>query len=175
MKREPREFLPLARWERMVIKEVDNEVLVYDLERDQAHCLNPAAAVIWRLCDGKTTTDRLAIALEKETATRVDETLVWLGLQELRRSHLLEDTVVWPEQMSAPRGMGMSRREAVRRIGFGAALALPLVISITAPTAVQAAVSCSARCKSCSTGSECCSGVCVTDPAGCNPGTRRCA
>ncbi|MBC8032273.1 MAG: PqqD family protein [Pyrinomonadaceae bacterium] len=175
MKREPREFLPLARRERMIIKEVDNELLVYDLQRDQAHCLNPSAAAIWRLCDGKTTPDRLAMSFEKETGNRVDEGVIWLGLQDLRRSHLLEEGVDWPEQMIVAKRMGMSRREAVRRIGLGAAIALPLVISITAPTAVQAAVSCGARCKPCSTGSECCSGVCVTDPAGCNPGTRRCA
>lgn len=171
MKREPQEFLPQARRKGMVIKKVDDEVLVYDLERDKAHCLNLSAAAIWRLCDGKTTTSGLARSLEDETGTRVDERHIWLGLQNLRRSHLLEDAVVWPEQMIATKGI--SRREAVRRIGLGAAVALPLVISITAPTAVQAAVSCGARCKSCGTGSECCSGVCATDPSGCSTG-RRC-
>lgn len=171
MKREPREFLPQARREGMVIKKVDDEVLVYDLERDKAHCLNLSAAAIWRLCDGKTTTAELARSLEDETGTRIDERLVWLGLQDLRRSHLLEDTVVWPEQMITTKGM--SRREAVRRIGLGVAIALPLVISITAPTAVQAAVSCGAKCKTCNTGSECCSGVCTTGVSGCSG--KRCA
>ena len=60
MKREPQEFLPLARRQGIVIKEVDNEVLIYDLERDKAHCLNPSAAAIWRRCDGKTTMPVLA-------------------------------------------------------------------------------------------------------------------
>ncbi len=172
MKQEPQEFLPQARRAGMVIKKVDNEVLVYDLERDKAHCLNLSAAAIWRLCDGKTTTSGLARLLEDETGTRVDESIIWLGLEDLRRNHLLENAAVWPQQMIATKGM--SRREAVRRIGLGAVIALPLVISITAPTAVQAAVSCGAKCKSCGTGSECCSGVCTNNPSGCGAG-RRCA
>ena len=172
MKREPPEFRPQARREGMVIKKVDDEVLVYDLERDKAHCLNLSAAAIWRLCDGKTTTSGLARSLGDETGTKVDERFIWLALQDLRRSHLLEDAGVWPEQMIATKGM--SRREAFRRIGLGAAIALPFVISITAPTPVQAAISCGAKCKSCVTGTDCCSGVCANNPSGC-PAGRRCA
>jgi len=172
MKRAPRDFLPQARREGLVVKEVDNEVLVYDLERDEAHCLNLSAATIWRLCDGKTSTSGLGRALEDKNGARVDERVIWLGLQDLSRNHLLEDATVWPEPMMATKGM--SRREAVRRIGVGAAFALPLVISITAPTPVKAAVSCAAKCKTCSTGSECCSGVCVNPSSGCGAG-KRCA
>jgi hypothetical protein len=171
MKARPHEFLPLARTNGMVIKEVDNEVLVYDLNRDKAHCLNSGAAAIWRLCDGKTTINGIACALGYVADKKTDEKVIWLGLQDLHRNRLLEDSS-WPRIVPPT---NISRREAVRRIGLGAAIGLPLVISITAPTAVQAAVSCGARCKSCSTGSECCSGVCVNDPAGCNPGTKRCA
>lgn len=171
MNREPQEFLPLARRQGMVIKEVDNEVLIYDLERDKAHCLNPSAAAIWRRCDGKTTTPALASSLAEETGTRVDEDLIWLGLQDLDRNHLLESGVSPVEMVVAK---SMTRREAVRRIGLGAAIALPLVISITAPTAVQAAVSCGARCKACGTGAECCTGVCTTTVSGCSTTSRRC-
>jgi len=170
MKRERQEFLPKARTVGMVIKKVDKEVLVYDRERDKAHCLNPSAAAIWRLCDGKTTTSGLARSLEDETGTRVEERLIWLGLQDLRRSHLLEDTVVWPQQMTTSKGM--SRREAVRRMGLGAAI-LPLVISIAAPTAVQAA-SCNPKCGPCGIDAHCCSGVCENSSTGCASG-RRCA
>jgi hypothetical protein len=170
MNYEPLKFQPLARTEGMVIKEVDDEVLVYDLKRDKAHCLNSAAAAVWRLCDGKTSVSEIARALEN-AADKMNENVIWVGLQDLHRNHLLENDS-WPQ---IPLTKNMSRREAIRRIGMGAAIGLPLVISITAPTPVQAAVSCGARCKPCSTGSECCSGVCVTDPSGCNPGTRRCA
>jgi hypothetical protein len=174
MRRPAREFLPQARTENMVIKEVDDEVLVYDLERDKAHCLNSLAATLWCMCDGKTTTTGLANSLQHD-GTNVDEELIWLGLRDLRRNHLLEDAGSWPDQMAASKDIRMSRREAVRRIGLGATIALPLVISIAAPTPVQAAVSCGAKCKPCSTGADCCSGVCVMSPSGCASGTRRCA
>lgn len=169
-----REFLPLARRKRIVIKEVDNEVLVYDLERDEAHCLNPLAAALWRLCDGKTPASSLAISLEKETGTRLNKALIWLSLQDLRRCHLLEEDLVWPPQMRAANHMRMSRREAVRRIGLGAVIALPLVISITAPTAVQAA-SCGSRCHPCNSGSDCCSGVCLANNPNCSGASKKCS
>lgn len=168
-----REDLPKARTKGMVVKEVDDEVLVYDLERDKAHCLNLSAAAIWRLCDGKTSVSELARLLGSETDSVIDTQFILLGLEDLRRNHLLETAQGWVVQATESRGM--SRREAVRRIGLGAAIALPLVISITAPTPVQAAVSCGGKCKPCSTGSECCSGVCVNSPSGCSSGMKRCA
>lgn len=175
MKTDPREVLPLARKEGLVIKEVDDEVLVYDLSRDQAHCLNACAALIWRLCDGKTSVAQLAVAFGREGGTEPDPGVIVLGLKDLRRNHLLENANSNGPAVVRQSIQSMSRREAVRRIGMGAAIALPLVISISAPTPVQAAVSCSARCKPCSSGAECCSGVCIDTPSGCNPGTRRCA
>jgi hypothetical protein len=177
MRAQPQEFLPRARTDGMVIKEVDNEVLVYDLNRDKAHCLNSAAAAIWRLCDGKRTLQELARLLGKQSNSQVDERFIWSGLEGLRRSHLLEESgMAWPDEVIAGKGSRMSRREAIRRIGVGAAISLPLVISISAP-AVEAAASCDARCKPCSSGSECCSGVCTTSVSGCDGGvnTRRCA
>jgi hypothetical protein len=147
------EFLPKARQEKIVIKEIDDEVLVYDCARDKAHCLNPSAAAIWQRCDGQTTVSEIARMLATDSEP-VNESIVWLALSELRRSHLLEEPVRLPQTI-----LGMSRREAVRRIGLGAAIALPLVASITAPTPVQAG-SCKHNNSTCSTGSECCSGVC---------------
>ena len=43
---------PLARKEGLVIQELPVEVLVYDLDRDKAHCLNETAAMVWRKCNG---------------------------------------------------------------------------------------------------------------------------
>ncbi len=164
--------LPMARKEGLVIKEIDDEVLVYDLNRDQAHCLNASAALIWRHCDGKTSISQLAATLGLETGVTADKNVILMGLKDLTRIHLLENDSLrdYPAL-----GTGISRRDAVKRIGLAAGIALPLVISISAPTPVQAAVSCGARCKPCSSGADCCSGVCIDTPSGCNPGTRRCA
>ena len=153
----PLGFLPEARRKGIISKEVDGELLIYDLERDKAHCLNPSAAAIWKLCDGQTTTDQITNSLSKNNSVPVDERVVWLALAEFRRTHLLEES----DQMEpGPKPiLGMSRREAVRRIGLGAAIALPIVISITAPTPAHAA-SLLPQGSPCSTSAECQSSVC---------------
>jgi hypothetical protein len=157
MKRSPREFLPAARRDEIICKEIDGELLVYDCASEKAHCLNESAAAIWKLCDGQTTACEIAESLTRGNGRTVDERLVWLGLDELRRKHLLAEPKKWPQ---AERGRStLSRREAIRRIGLGAAIALPIVVTITAPTPAQAGT-CRAGGQSCGTGSQCCSGVC---------------
>ena len=46
---------PQARTEGLVIKALPDEILVHDLARHRTHCLNGAAAAVWRLCDGRRT------------------------------------------------------------------------------------------------------------------------
>jgi transposase len=194
---EPLGFLPEARRTGVIRKEVDGELLVYDLTRDKAHCLNESAAAIWKRCDARTSIKEIAASLAKEVGATVDERVVWLALADLRRTHLLEeprnenhksakDNVEgtsraglvggeesgvepphskrgqWPQVM-----LGMSRREAVKRIGLGAAIALPVVISITAPTPAQA-LSCVQAGGACSTTPQCCENLmCSTDTNKC--------
>ena len=157
MKSSPPEFLPVARSEEIITKRIDGELLVYNRLRDEAHCLNETAAAIWKRCDGRTTPNEIAELLSKENGSPIDEKLIWLGLDELRRKHLLLETDDQPER-ARPR-LTLSRREAIRRIGLGAAIALPVIVTITAPTPAQAGT-CKHNNVTCSTGSECCSGVC---------------
>lgn len=171
MKTETSSFLPVARREGIISKDVDGELLIYDQARDKAHCLNETAAAIWLNCDGRTSASEISESLASKNGGTVNEGLVWLGLEELRRKHLLEEPAAWPATIKGI--SGMSRREAVRRIGLGAAIALPIVISITAPTPVQAAVSCGKHCDPCSTSADCC-GVCSTSTPGC-VGPSRCS
>ena len=44
---------PVARQEGLVIQEMPDEVLVFDLKTNKAHCLNETAAFVWKACDGK--------------------------------------------------------------------------------------------------------------------------
>ena len=196
MKIEATEFLPLARREALITKEVEGELLVYDVTRDKAHCLNETAAAVWRLCDGRTSVASIgerisgqwAVGSEQSDnggrqpadgsalstqhpALSTSQQIIWLALDQLRRSHLLEEATVAGEKTSWPFAIpglaNMSRREAVRRIGLGAAIALPIVVSITAPTAVEAAVSCKHHCQPCSSPVDCC-GTCSTAVPGCS-------
>ena len=153
-KREPR--APRARKDGLLVQELHGEVLVYDLERDKAHCLNPTAALIWQHCDGQTTITELTGLLENSLNSPADESIIWYTLNQLEKDHLLEDPLAWPAGMER-----ISRRALVRRIGV-AVILLPLITTITAPTALATA-SCGMACgtgNSCPQGCVCCAGVC---------------
>jgi hypothetical protein len=145
---------PLMRQQGLVVDDLPDEVLVYDLDRHQAHCLNRTAAIVWRLCDGQSTPAEIARHLQRELDAPGTEDLVWMALRQLDKLHLLERAASLP-----PRFAGMSRREMIRNLGIAAAVTLPVVTSIVAPTPVQAAT-CRHNNASCTTANDCCSGVC---------------
>jgi len=41
----------------------ERETILYDPQTDSIHVLNPAARIIWELCDGEHTVDDIAIAV----------------------------------------------------------------------------------------------------------------
>ena len=133
-------------------REFGEEVLVYDLQRDMGHCLNSTAAAAWKLCDGNRSPSQIARTLSRQFSAHVDESVVLLALDRLAEAHLLVEPAVAVERLS--------RRIAIRRIGVAAAIALPLITSVVAPTAAQAA-SCRHAGQSCVTGAQCCSGICT--------------
>ncbi len=154
MQEKRQSLAPRARKEGLVIEELPDEVLVYDLRRDKAHCLNPMAALVWRHCDGETGMAEMVRLLQAELKTPVDEELVWFALDQLEKSFLLQ------ERLTRPLRSRLSRRELVRRLGLTAGITLPLITSILAPTVVEAA-SCAHLGMSCAT-VACCPGcVCA--------------
>ena len=42
--------LPRVRTERLLVQDVLDEIVVYDLDRNKAHSLNPTAAAVWTEC-----------------------------------------------------------------------------------------------------------------------------
>jgi hypothetical protein len=154
MKRETADLMPEARREGLVVQELSGEVLVYDRERDKAHCLNSTAALVWQYCDGKTPVSEIARAIEGEMQAPVDEDVIWLGVEQLNKTNLLRERTTLPGHKS-----GLSRREVMKRIGLAAAVALPVVTSILAPTASQAA-NCLPSGTGCTSGVQCCSQLC---------------
>ena len=117
-------LLPRSRTNNLVIRELDDETLVYDMDRDEAHCLNQTAALVWAQCDGKTTAAQAAHSLQGKLDVSVDTDLVWLAVKQLQRFHLVEASAKSPS---------VSRRALVLKYA-PAALALPVIMSITAPT-----------------------------------------
>lgn len=159
------QVLPRARRASLIVKELANETLVYDEESHEAHCLNQTAAFVWKHCDGRTSVAKMGRLLDREAQTEVAEQLVWAALEQLERSHLLEGMVQRPARMQ-----GMSRRELIRSLGIGAALALPAVVSIVAPTAAEAAsTTCAPVGGKCSVDSDCCAPALCGDGECFNP------
>ena len=149
-----------ARSTRVVSEAVGEEVVVYDLDTDEAHLLSPNVAKIWRAADGSRNIDQLASVV---TADGPEQALsiVWGGLEQLQEKRLLEGVVLFPASA------GMSRRAMLKRIGI-AAVAIPVITTIVAPTPAAAACApgrgnvtegcCSAG--ACNPGQ----GLCTTDP-----------
>jgi hypothetical protein len=121
--------LPFARTEQLVVQEVTNELLVYDLDRHKAHCLNKTSAIVWQHCDGKTTVSAVARLIEREMNMPVGDDVVWLALKQLEKFHLLQERIAQPRKVS--------RRDLILKYA-PATLAVPLILSISSPTAAQA-------------------------------------
>lgn len=110
---------PLARADDLVVEELGDERLIYDLRVHRAHSLSTTAAAVWQRCDGKTGVAGLAVELGLEPDT------VQRALDELEACELLE----------APPRSGTTRRELGIKL-VGAAAAAPLIVSLTAPPAL---------------------------------------
>jgi len=148
--------LPRARKDRLIVQELQDELMVYDLDRHKAHCLNPTAALIWKHCDGTTTVESAVSLLETRVDGEEAETVLWYSLGLLQKARLLAEPFNAPQAAN-----GMTRRTLIHRIGLTAAFALPLVTSIVAPRAVDAA-SCVSSGGSCTASAQCCSLLCST-------------
>jgi hypothetical protein len=161
------QVLPRARTKELVIQELPDEVLVYDMERQKAHCLNQTSAFVWKHCDGKTTLAKMTRLLEQRLAIPIDDDVVWLALNQLRRFRLLEEGSVTIGTLK------VSRRDLVRKY-LPAALALPVILSIAAPAAAQATSRCGNAGDPCTTtGPPFSQGTCCNGLA-CSPITNKC-
>lgn len=147
---------PLTRQDGLIVRELETEILIYDTRNNKAHCLNDTAAEVWKRCDGRTTVKEISRSLTDQLGTPVDEKVVWFALKQFGRDELLEESISAPPAFIAA---GLNRREMVRVLGLAAVVAVPLVTSIVAPSAVQAAT-CLPSGQPCASSAQCCSGLC---------------
>lgn len=127
--------LPRKRRNGLVVEELPEETLVYDLERHKAHCLAAVAAAVWEASDGKRTVAEIAARAAKKTARPVTDEAAWLALRRLARARLLAA----PLEVSNhghPSLVSPSRRDWLKKV---AAIGGLSVLSVTAPTAAEAA------------------------------------
>jgi hypothetical protein len=125
-------MFPHARRNNLLVRHIGDETVIYDIERHRAHCLTPTAALIWRLCDGRSAVADIARRVEQEMNIKVDAEVVWLALNRLEQAHLLRDLLLRPREIA-----GISRRHAIE-LGLAGAASLLVaacgVDSVTAPT-----------------------------------------
>lgn len=124
---------PSARKVDVVIQELQDETLVYDLNKNKAYCLNQTSALVWRECDGTRDADEITRNVSRKMGAPVSENIVWLALNQFKTDNLLEDSAEFTTPLD-----GLSRREVVRRIGFASMVALPVISSLVAPRAAWA-------------------------------------
>lgn len=143
-------MIPLARTKNLLISQVGEEVIVYDRERDAAHCLNAMAARVWHYCDGQNTVEDIAKLLEEDLEVSADEDvdwrgLVWLTLEELQRFNLIQEYLSQPisSEVQSAGESRVSRRKMIKTAtlvgGFALGSMFPLVKSIVAPAPGMAA------------------------------------
>ncbi len=150
-----RALMPRVRQDELVVEELQDETLVYDLKCHKAHCLNRTSALVWQHCDGRMTVAEVAAALlERQLKIPADEAVVWMALDRLGTAHLLGEQVTLPAERAR-----YSRREMLRtlRRAAGISLLLPVVESIVAPRAAAQASCISAS--ACLASSTPCSGL----------------
>ncbi|MBM3459067.1 MAG: PqqD family protein, partial [Armatimonadetes bacterium] len=109
-----RQKLPQALAGSVVVQEVDGETLVYDMKRHRVHCLNRAAAALWRACDGRRGVEELARELQdrfpEEVSSAGSKLLAEQILMNLSRARLVTG---W----TGPAEGSQSRREWLRNTG----------------------------------------------------------
>jgi hypothetical protein len=124
---------PHARREQLLIQEMDEGLVVYDLRRHRAHHLNRTAALVWQSCDGHKAVSELTRQLQAELGPELTDDLVWQALDRLGKARLLRERLVAP----AGKG-GLTRRQLLRRVGLTAAALVPIIWSVVSPAPLRA-------------------------------------
>ena len=117
--------LPHTR-ENLIVQELNDEVMVYNLTTDKYYCLNSTTKTVFEACDGEMTIEEL------KRQSNLPEEVIYLSLDEIKRNELLKDDYISPLA-------GMNRREVIKRAGIATMIVLPVITGLVAPKAVNAA------------------------------------
>ncbi len=158
---------PEARRKRILSKWIGEELVLVDVDRKRAHCLNPSAATLWQGCDGKTSVAELAEKAGRTLGSEQAAAVVEIGLRRLAEARLLEDR--GEPRAEAP--LPETRREVLWRLG--ALSLLPAITTIVLPAPAQAQ-SMLPDGSPCTSSSQCASGCCSATQMTCKPGGGNC-
>lgn len=142
---------PRVRRNGLIVREIGNEVLVYDQQEDEAYCLTDVAASLWKHCDGQTPLSEMQGLVALDLGRPVDEHLIYRALADLGKDQLLEDKVAEPAPGT------MTRRDLMVRTGVVAAAMIPIISSLQ-PVAANAQT-CTQQGQPCTVGVTTCCGT----------------
>jgi hypothetical protein len=146
---------PNIRTSDIVVQPLDGELLIYDLRTDRAHRLNDMAAHVYQVCNGLRSIAEIRIAASEKAGRNVPEATVLVALEQLEKNGLMEKRSVDVELTT------FNRRSMLRQIGIAGAALIPIVTSLSAPRAAEAA-SCTPAGGPCDLGNPgaCCTQAC---------------
>jgi hypothetical protein len=114
--------------EGLLIERPAGELLVLTPSTNEAHALNETAAIVFDLCDGRTTRAAMVAEVARRTGLPSDESIVDLALTELSDAGLIT--------LDETAQTGLPRRALIRKLALpvGAIALLPVVETILMPT-----------------------------------------
>lgn len=119
-------ILPKARTENIVVQDLKNETLIYDLITNKAFNLNQTLSIVFNACDG------IMTFAELKRKYKFADDFIHLALDELKSENLLAENHQSPFA-------GINRRDVIKKVGFASLFVLPLISGLVAPQAIQAA------------------------------------
>jgi hypothetical protein len=105
--------------EKLVLEELQDELMIYDPERHKAFCLNQSASFVWKHIDGNRTVAEITDLMGQHFGKRVPEEVVWFALDVLAKDGLLAAPI--------PSRASLTRRTLLQKFSVGAAAAVPVV------------------------------------------------
>ncbi len=109
------------------ITRLPEELLVFDLEYKEVHCLNDDAGLVFDACDGESTIDEVSSKLKADRGRDDADTYVLGALAAFESKGLLE-----------VESKKTGRREFLARSGIGASAAALMITSVILPEPAQA-------------------------------------
>lgn len=138
--------LPQLRTQNLVITELEEESLIYDLDVNKAFCLNETARLVMNQCDGTKSVDQALGIINRQLKTKMSADMVWLVVSQLKDANFIEKDYEIPIQTNR-----VSRRK-ILNAAASLGVALPIITSLIVPTALHAQSSCLTQNQMCGSG-----------------------
>jgi hypothetical protein len=105
----------------------DGSTAIVDNRSKNVHSLNPSATLVWEACAEAATFAQIQAAVEARTGVPVDAEMIRQALAQLQRVNLIEG-----ESTIQLDNVDFGRRSMLKRAGAVGAIAIPVVLTLTA-------------------------------------------